>query len=285
MHAKLSRRDVILAGGTAAASVLLAGCAAGPRVIEPESGASGQTAPQLLSERTTDMATIKNILLVHGAFADGSSWAGVIRGLGGERWRLTAVQMPLTSLQDDVAAVRHVLDLQEGPTLLVGHSYGGAVISTAGDSPNVAGLVFVAAFAPDQGETLGELGARYAPPAGASSIQPDKAGYLWVDRDRFAQSFAQDVDAEQAREMAVVQKPWAGATFGQKPDRAAWRSKPTWYQVSENDRMINPELERFMAQRMGATTITLASSHASLVAHPKEIAGLITDAVASLDKR
>lgn len=225
------------------------------------------------------MSSIQNIVLVHGAWADGSNWSKVIPLLQDKGFHVIAVQNPLTSLADDAAVTRRVLAAQEGPTILVGHSYGGAVITEAGaDAPNVVGLVYVAAFAPDAGEGLGDIFARQAQPPGAASIRPDKNGFLWIDPEEFRNSFAQDCDEVEARVMAAVQKPIAGRCFEDKVTKPAWKSKPTWYQVSEDDRMIPPEAERWMAERMGATTISLPASHASLVSHPAEIAKLIMDA-------
>ena len=222
------------------------------------------------------MSSVQNIVLVHGAWADGSNWSKVIPLLQDKGFRVIAVQSPLTSLADDAAVTRRVLDAHTGSTILVGHSYGGAVITEAGaDAPNVVGLVYIAAFAPDAGEGLGDVFARQAQPSGAASIRPDKNGFLWIDPNEFHNSFAQDCDKVEARVMAAVQKPIAGRCFEDKVTKPAWKSRPTWYQVSEDDRMIPPEAQRWMAERMGATTISLPASHASLVSHPAEIAKLI----------
>lgn len=219
------------------------------------------------------------VVLVHGAWADGSNWSKVIPLLQKQGYRVTAVQNPLTSLSDDAGVTRRVLAQQQGPTILVGHSYGGAVITeAAANAANVVALVYVAAFAPDKGEGLGDVFARQAPPPGAGSIRPDQNGFLWIERATFHDSFAQDVDDDEAWVMAAAQKPIAGRCFEDKVTDPAWKSKPSWYQVSENDRMIPPDAERWMAKRMGATTISLSASHASLVSHPAEIANLITDA-------
>jgi pimeloyl-ACP methyl ester carboxylesterase len=222
---------------------------------------------------------IKNIVLVHGAFADGSSWNRVIRLLQAKDYNVTAVQQPLTSLEEDVAITRHVLSMQQGPAILVGHSYGGVIITVAGNEPNVAGLVYIAAYAPDQGENISELKSKAAPAAGGAHVRPDDQGYIWIERSAYPEFFAGDVDAEEARIMAAVQMPWK--VPANKISNPAWRSRPSWYQISERDLMINPELQRFMAKRMGAKTISLDASHASAVSCPREIADLIMDAAAN----
>ena len=222
---------------------------------------------------------IKNIVLVHGAFADGSSWSRVIRLLQEKDYNVTAVQQPLTSLEEDVAITRHILSMQEGPTILVGHSYGGVIITVAGNEPNVSGLVYIAAFAPDQGENINDLKSKYAPAPGSAHVRPDDQGYVWIERTAFPECFAGDVDPQEARVMAAVQMPWK--VPANKISNPAWRSRPSWYQVSERDLMISPELQRFMAKRIGAKTISLAASHASAVSCPREIADLIMDAATS----
>ena len=221
-----------------------------------------------------------NIVLVHGAWADGSSWSKVIPLLQEKGYNVTAVQIPLTSLAEDAAVTRRVLAMQSGPTILVGHSYGGAVITEAGaNASNVVGLVYISAFAPDEGEVLGELNERMPAAPGIANLRPDSEGFLWIDPEAFPESFAQDVDPVQARIMAAVQKPLSASIFGEKATQAAWKSKPSWYLVSENDRIINPDLERFMAERIGAReVVSIPSDHASLVSHPDEVARLITDA-------
>lgn len=222
---------------------------------------------------------IKNIVLVHGAFADGSSWNKVIRLLQAKDYNVTAVQQPLTSLEEDVAITRHVLSMQEGPAILVGHSYGGVIITVAGNEPNVAGLVYIAAFAPDEGENINDLKSKFAPALGSAHVRPDDQGYIWIERAAYPEFFAGDVDPEEARVMAAVQMPWK--VPANKISNPAWRSRPSWYQISERDLMISPELQRFMAKRIGAKTISLAASHASAVSCPREIADLIIDAAAN----
>ena len=222
---------------------------------------------------------IKNIVLVHGAFADGSSWNKVIRLLQAKDYNVTAVQQPLTSLEEDVAITRHILSKQPGPAILVGHSYGGVIITVAGNEPNVAGLVYIAAYAPDEGESIKDLKSKYASGAGSAHVHPDGQGYAWIERAAFPEVFAGDVDPEEARVMAAVQMPWK--VPANKISNPAWRSRPSWYQISERDLMINPELQHFMAKRIGAKTISLDASHASAVSHPREIADLIMDAANS----
>jgi pimeloyl-ACP methyl ester carboxylesterase len=234
------------------------------------------------AQRTASPA-VPNIVLVHGAWADGSSWSKVISLLQEKGYNVTAVQIPLTSLSDDVATTRRVLAMQNGSTILVGHSYGGAVITEAGaNASNVVGLVYISAFAPDEGEVLGQLNGRMPAAPGQANFRPDAYGFIWIDPKAFPESFAQDVDPVQARIMAAVQKPLSVSVFSEKVTQAAWKSKPSWYLVSENDRVINPDLERFMANRIGAKeTISIPSSHASMVSHPGEVAKLIMDAANS----
>lgn len=226
----------------------------------------------------------KNVVLVHGAWGDGSHWRRVIPPLAAKGYRVTAVQNPLTSLADDIHRTTTLVNAQDGPTLLVGHSYGGAVISGAGHAPNVAGLVYVAAFAPDEGENLaGLLGRDQSTPPPEGLIRPDADGFLWLDFDLFHQAFCADVDAEDALVMGRAQKPIAGRCFEDRAGPPAWQSKPTWYQVSTRDRMIPPTTEQWMAERMQPRgLLTLDASHASLASHPDEITALITEAAESL---
>jgi pimeloyl-ACP methyl ester carboxylesterase len=226
------------------------------------------------------MSKKTNILLVHGAWADGSSWSKVIPILSEAGYNVVATQQKLVSLEDDVETVRRAAETLEGPVLLVGHSYGGAIITEAAHAcPNVNGLVYIAGFALDKGESLEILSASgpVAPP-GAAAIRPDKYGFLWIDREMFAENFCQDVDKTQAMVMSATQKPLSLACFQGKITDAGWKNLPCWYQVSLNDRMIPPPAEQFMAQRINARLISLSSSHASLVAHPKEVADFILNA-------
>ena len=222
-----------------------------------------------------------SVVLVHGEWADGSSWSKVIPLLQKNGLRVTAVQLPLTSLANDVAVTRHIIALQEGSTVLAGHSYGGSVITEAGtNSPNVVGLVYVSAFAPDEGESLGDLYARSGA-AGVTHVRPDNKGFLWIDPEAFGEAFAQDVDPLQARIMAVVQKPISARIFRDKVTRPAWELKPSWYLLSEIDRMIPAETQRFMSKRMGAAVVSVPASHWSMFSHPDKVAKLISDAASA----
>lgn len=228
------------------------------------------------------MRTKLNIVLVHGAWGDGSHWRHIIPPLHDRGFHVVAVQNPLTSLADDIDRTSKLAAAQDGPTLLVGHSYGGAVITGAGHVSNVVGLVYIAAFAPDEGDSLGSLFGRREPPSGASSIRPDKDGFLWIAQDSFRESFGQDLDAQEALVMAVSQKPIAGRCFEDKSGSPAWKSKPSWYQVSKNDRMIPPETEAWMAERIKPKkTVTLDAGHASLASRPREVTSLIVEAADS----
>lgn len=226
------------------------------------------------------MATKPNIILVHGAWGDASHWRHVIPLLHAAGYKVVAVQNPLTSLADDIERTGKLVAAQNGPTVLVGHSYGGAVITGAGNAPNVVGLVYIAAFAPDEGDSLGSLFARREAPPGAAAIRPDQDGFLWLNQTLFHQNFGADLDVTDALVMAVAQKPIAARCFEDKCGVPAWKSKPSWYQVSADDRMIPPETQAWMAERIGARrTMTLQSSHASLASHPQEIFALIEEAV------
>jgi len=223
------------------------------------------------------------IVLVHGFWGGAAHWAKVITELSRRGYTsLHAVEMPLTSLADDAERVRKMVRQQEGPVILVGHSYGGAVLSEAGDLPNVAGLVYVAAFAPDAGESPGGI-TQQDPPVAAPNLAPDSDGYLWVKPDKFHESFCQDLTADEALVMAVTQKAPLATTFGDAVTAPAWRKKPVWYQVSSQDHMIAPTNQERMSARMNARkVITLDASHASLASHPVEISDLIEEAVAAI---
>ncbi|MFE2989083.1 alpha/beta hydrolase [Streptomyces sp. NPDC059262] len=225
------------------------------------------------------MADKPTVVLVHGFWGGAAHWAKVVvelrnRGFGS----LHAVDNPLTSLADDAERTRKMVAQVDGPVLLVGHSYGGAVITEAGDLPNVTGLVYVAAFAPDAGESPGQISQERAP-AAIENLAPDSAGYLWIKQDKFHESFCQDLPADEAFVMAVTQKAPLASTFGDTVTAPAWRVKPTWYQVSTDDRMINPATERRMAERMNPrAVIELAAGHASLASQPTAVADLIEKA-------
>jgi len=221
--------------------------------------------------------TASNVVLVHGAYADGSSWADVIAPLQEAGLSVTSVQNPLTSLADDVAATRRALDLQDGPTVLAGHSWAGTVISEAGDHPAVSGLVYVAARAPDAGEDYAALAGRYpTPPASAGLTFSNGFGQL--SEDAFLRFFANGVDPVRARVLYAAQGRIADGLFASRTTVAAWRDKPSWYAVSTDDHTTSPDLERFLARRMHAVTIEVPSGHLSLVTHPQEIVGLILEA-------
>jgi pimeloyl-ACP methyl ester carboxylesterase len=216
----------------------------------------------------------RNVVLVHGAYADGSSWSEVIPLLQRAGLSVTAVQNPLTSLADDVEATRRVLALQEGPTVLVGHSWAGTVISEAGVDPKVSALVYVAARAPDAGEDYAALAAKFPPPpANAGLLRSD--GFAQLNEEAFVRDFAGDLDPDRARALYAVQGRISVTLFTSRTTQAAWKNKPTWYAVSTQDRTTSTELERFLANRMKAKTIELNSSHVSLLSHPQQIADLI----------
>jgi pimeloyl-ACP methyl ester carboxylesterase len=231
------------------------------------------------------MSTKPSIVLVHGFWGGAAHWAKVIVELNRRGYdSLHAVENPLTSLNNDAERTQKMVKQVDGPVLLVGHSYGGAVITQAGDLLNVIGLVYVAAFAPDAGESVGQIGEwNVAEAAAAGNIAPDSDGYVWIKQDKFGESFCQDLPADEALVMAVTQKAPVGSTTGDPVSDPAWRKKPTWYQVSTSDRMIHPDSERRMAERMNPRkTIELDASHASLASQPIAIVDLIDEAVVSL---
>ena len=221
---------------------------------------------------------IHNIVLVHGAFADQTGWDKVAARLRHKGFHVTEVANPLTSLADDVAATQAVLDKQDGPTVLVGHSWGGVVIGEAGADPKVKSLVYIAAFAPDKGESLGALAANGPQTEGLKAVHPDAKGYLSIDPVAFPTVFAGDVPPAEAQDMLKHQIPINGAAFGEVTQIAAWHVKPSFYAISANDKMISPDAEAFFAKRAGATTITLQSSHAAMVSQPDAVAALIEQA-------
>jgi pimeloyl-ACP methyl ester carboxylesterase len=220
-----------------------------------------------------------SIVLVHGFWGGAAHWSKVIvqlRKMGYES--IHAVENPLTSLADDVARTRRMIAQQKGPVVLIGHSYGGVVVTEAGNAPNVAALVYVAAFAPDAGESLASASKDYPAPGGAN-VAPDSDGYLWIDQGKYRESFCHDLTPEEALVMAVTQKAPIGSTAADTVTTPAWRSKPSWYQISSDDRMINPENQKRMSARMGAKKIiTLAASHASLASKPIDVSALIDEA-------
>jgi len=235
-------------------------------------GATATLTPRLALAQ--DVPRARNIVLVHGLFADGSCWSEVIARLQARGLNVTSVQNPLTTLEESVASARRVLARQEGPTVLVGHSFSGMIVTEAGVAPNVTALVYVAARAPDAGEDYAALAQRYpTPPASAGIVFDGDEGRL--SEAAFLRDFAGDLPEARAKVLHAVQQPFHRALLAGRTTQAAWRSKPSFYAVSTEDRTINPDLERFMARRMGATTIEVRSSHLSLISHPQEITDLI----------
>jgi pimeloyl-ACP methyl ester carboxylesterase len=226
----------------------------------------------------TSGSVAKNVVLVHGGFVDGSGWEGVYRALRSDGFTVSIVQNPTISLADDVSSTRRVVAAQNGPVVLVGHSYGGAVITEAGNDPKVVALVYIAAFAPDKGESVSTL--IKDPPAGAPvpPILPPQEGYLLLDKGKFPASFAADVDPGRAAFMADAQVPWGLEALAGTISEPAWRSKPSWYLIATDDRMIPPPAQRFMSKRAGATVVEVAGSHAIYVSQPAAVAGLIAKA-------
>lgn len=231
------------------------------------------------------MTAIRNIVLVHGGFVDGSGWQDVHEQLTADGYRVAVVQNPTLSLAGDVAATHQVLDGLDGPAVLVGHSYGGVVITEAGNHPNVAALVYIAAFAPDKGESVSSLIADPPPGAPVPPILPPQDGFLFLDRDKFAASFAADVPEKQAAFMADSQVPWGVDALGGAVSEPAWRAKPSWYLVATDDRMIPPPAQRAMSERAGATVSETPGSHAVYVSRPATVAAVIAQAAESLDGR
>lgn len=225
------------------------------------------------------------IVLVHGGFVDGSGWQGVYDLLKADGYRVHIVQNPTLSLEGDAAATRWVIDAQDGPVVLVGHSYGGAVITEAGTHPNVAALVYITAFAPDKGESVNTLIANPPPGAPVPPILPPRDNFLLLDREKFAASFAADLPAEQAAFMADSQVPWGADALSGPVTEPAWRIKPSWYLVATNDRMIPPPAQRAMSERAGSTVVEAPGSHAIYVSQPAAVAALIHDAATAVSTR
>ena len=228
------------------------------------------------------MTGVQNIVLVHGGFVDGSGWQGVYDLMTADGFNVSVVQNQTLSLESDVETTHNLLDQQDGPAILVGHSYGGVVITEAGRHENVAGLVYVAAFAPDTGESVNALIAEPPPGAPVPPILPPIDGFLFLDRDKFAESFAADLPADDAAFMADSQVPWGVEALSGAISDPAWRSKPSWYLIATDDRMIPPPAQRMMAERAGATTTKAPGSHAIYVSQPRAVADLITQAARSL---
>jgi pimeloyl-ACP methyl ester carboxylesterase len=245
---------------------VMATCAALLTIIVPAAQATAQPS-----------TAVKNVLLIHGAWADGSSWDKVIPLLEAKGLHVVAVQIPLTSFADDVAATQRAIALEDGPVLLVGHSYGGAVITEAGNDPKVAGLVFVSAVAPNQGESAFGLITSVPTPIG-SELRPDKSGFLKLTSKGIAEDFAQDLSAKEIEVLTATQMPTSVGAMKGEVTNPAWKSKPSWYIIAANDRAISPELEAAQAKKIGATTTTVSSSHVIMLAQPAKVAGVILDA-------
>jgi pimeloyl-ACP methyl ester carboxylesterase len=228
-----------------------------------------------MSMDQSEMHARPNIVLVHGAWAEGSSWSAVIERLQADGYRVTAPQFPLTSLADDVARLRHVLALQDGPTVVAGHSYGGQVMTALGnDAPNVVGLVYIAAFGLDEGESLAGLLAQGPPTPALAHQFVDEQGFVWLTPDDFVNHFAGDVDPVKAKVLYAVQQPLAASAFDDVMTVPAWKFLPSWYLVAQDDQALPPDAERMFANRMNATTIEVPSGHLAMVSHPAEVAKL-----------
>src|SRR3989454_4174724 len=222
---------------------------------------------------------MNNIALVHGGFVDGSGWEGVYRTLKKDGYNVSIVQNPTLSLADDVAVTKRTLALLDGPVILVGHSYGGAVITEAGNDSKVVGLVYITAFAPGKGESVATLIKDPPPGAAVPPILPPQDGYLFLDKAKFPASFAADVDAEKAAFMADSQVPWGVAALSGTISEPAWRAKPSWYLIATDDRMIPPDAQRAMSKRAGSTVVEVKGSHAIYVSQPGVVAAIIGQAV------
>ena len=225
---------------------------------------------------------MKNIVLVHGGFVDGAGWEGVYRSLKKDGYNVSIVQNPTLSLDGDVATTKRVLASQDGPAILVGHSYGGAVITEAGNDPKVVGLVYITAFAPDKGESVATLIKNPPPGAPVPPILPPQDGYLLLDKSKFASSFAGDVEPEKAAFMADSQVPWGVEALSGSISEPAWKSKPSWYLIATDDKMIPPDAQRFMSKRAGSTVVEVKGSHAIYVSQPEAVAALIEQAAKSV---
>src|SRR5262249_28674182 len=227
--------------------------------------------------------SVKNVVLVHGGFVDGSGWAGVYQILKKSGYSVTVVQNPTVTLADDVATTKRALAAQTGPVILVGHSYGGVVITEAGTHPNVAGLVYITAFAPDKGESVNTLIANPPPGAPGPPILPPQDGFLFLDKAKFHASFAGDLNDEMAAFMADSQVPWGVDALGGTVTAPAWRTKPSWYLLATEDKMIPPDAQRFMSKRAGSTVVEAKGSHSNHVSQPKAVASIIEKAAQEVE--
>src|SRR3977135_4233634 len=233
---------------------------------------------EVVMSQTSQPGNVRNVVLVHGGWVDGSGWEGVYKALKKSGYAVTIVQEATTSLADDVATTKRAIASQNGPVILVGHSYGGAVITEAGNDPKVVGLVYVAAFAPDKGESVSTLIANPSPGAPQPPILPPQDGYLFLDKAKFPASFAGDVKPDAAAFMADSQVPWGVEALNGKISEAAWKTKPSWYLLTTEDRMIPPGAQRMMSKRIGATVVEAKGSHAIYVSRPQDVAALIEKA-------
>jgi pimeloyl-ACP methyl ester carboxylesterase len=225
------------------------------------------------------MSALPNIVLVHGAWADGSSWSAVIERLQADGYRVTAPQFPLTALADDVARLRRVLSRQQGPTVVAGHSYGGQIITALGtDAPNVVGLVYIAAFGLDEGESIGALLEQGPTGPALAHLDVDPQGFAWLPEDDFVNHFAADVEPVKARVMFAVQQPLHWSALGEVMGVPAWKSLPSWFLIADGDQAIPPDAQRQFAPRMGATTVEVSTNHVAMVSHPDEVLQLIRSA-------
>jgi pimeloyl-ACP methyl ester carboxylesterase len=262
-----------------ALSIVAALCAALACDRSSDSALSVTGATNAFAATTSSFAQTPTIVLVHGAFADATSFQELIQLLQQQHYRVIAVQNTLTSLDADVATTRRLLEAQHGPLVVVGHSYGGAVITgAAAANPNVKALVYIAAFAPDAGEPVAALQGKYSPPALSTALVPDAAGFLYVDTAKFRDVVAADVPVRLTRIAAATQKPVANSVFAASTPQAAWHTIPSWYLVATEDHAINPDLERFYAKRMKAHTTEVKSSHIMYIAHPEAVAKVIEEA-------
>jgi pimeloyl-ACP methyl ester carboxylesterase len=272
-ESELTRRQVLLAGAAVAAA------ACSPSLGPAQNAAPTTTSSQDSQRRLLVKQQVKNVVLVHGAFADGSGWEPVAAILKRDGFKVSVVQPPETSYADDQKFTKAAIDRMDGPVVLVGHSYGGSIITEAGNHPKVAALVYIAAFALDEGESCASI--EQAVPQASKAFQPDANGNWWIEEEQFAADFAADVPPEKAWFMAISQVPISTDSFTHKVTKPAWKTKPTSYMVAAADRSINPEQERMMAKRARAKTIEVNSSHVAYMSFPKEAAKLIEEAAAS----
>jgi pimeloyl-ACP methyl ester carboxylesterase len=270
---RLSRRGMLQGSGAVLGAL---GLISTTGFGSPGAAQAGEQRRGMSDQKAT---TKPNIVLVHGAWADGSCWSGVIQRLQKAGYTVIAPQFPLTSLADNLARLRQVLAVQTSPTIVVGHSYGGQIITALGtDAPNVVGLVYIAAFGLDEGESIGALLSQGPPTPALAHLRIDAQGFAWLPQSDFVKYFAADVEVVQANIMYAVQQPLSISALGDTMGAPLWKTLPSWYMVATNDQAIPPDAERFFAQRMGAITVEVASSHVAMVSHPDAVVKLIRDA-------